>query len=210
MSRDILGEVSGYYSEKIRSFGPCAKGVDWNSEESQRTRFEQVLKVIHDPGRPFTVNDLGCGYGALYEHLAHRNMPVTYRGHDVSPDMVRCALERFSEEVAAGRCSFSVGSKLETADYTVASGIFNVKQEVSNERWLAYVLDIIAEMNEKSVRGFAFNMLTKYSDPPFMKQNLFYADPCFIFDHCMRSFSRSIALLHDYGLYEFTVIVRKS
>ena len=32
----------------------------------------------------------------------------------------------------------------------------------------------------------------------------------FFFDFCKRNFSRNVALLHDYGLYDFTIIVRKN
>ena len=42
-----------------------------------------------------------------------------------------------------------------------------------------------------------------------MKDYLFYADPGELFDHCKRRYSRWVALLHDYGLYEFTILVRK-
>jgi hypothetical protein len=28
--------------------------------------------------------------------------------------------------------------------------------------------------------------------------------------HCLRRYGRSVALLQDYGLYEFTVIVRRT
>jgi hypothetical protein len=59
------------------------------------------------------------------------------------------------------------------------------------------------------VKGFAFNALTSYSDPERMKNTLYYADPCRLFDLCKREFSRDVALLHDYGLYEFTILVRK-
>jgi hypothetical protein len=51
-------------------------------------------------------------------------------------------------------------------------------------------------------------MLTKYSDADRMRGDLYYGDPAFFFDHCKRSFSRNVALLHDYGLYEFTILVR--
>jgi len=30
-----------------------------------------------------------------------------------------------------------------------------------------------------------------------------------LFDYCKRTYSRDVALLHDYGLYEFTILVRK-
>ena len=42
-----------------------------------------------------------------------------------------------------------------------------------------------------------------------MRPDLYYADPCFLFDYCQRRYSRWVAVLHDYGLYEFTIVVRK-
>jgi hypothetical protein len=42
-----------------------------------------------------------------------------------------------------------------------------------------------------------------------MRANLYYADPLYLFDHCRVHYSKWVALLHDYGLYEFTVVVRK-
>jgi len=60
-------------------------------------------------------------------------------------------------------------------------------------------------------KGFSFNMLTRYSDADRMAQrpDLFYGDPLFFFDFCKCEFSRNVALLHDYGLYDFTILVRK-
>ncbi len=53
-----------------------------------------------------------------------------------------------------------------------------------------------------------FNCLTSYSDPEKKRDELYYADPCALFDMCKRRYSRQVALLHDYGLYEFTILVR--
>jgi hypothetical protein len=52
-------------------------------------------------------------------------------------------------------------------------------------------------------------MLSTYSDPEKRRDDLFYADPCEMFDLCKRRFATRVALLHDYPLFEFTVIVRK-
>jgi hypothetical protein len=57
-------------------------------------------------------------------------------------------------------------------------------------------------------RGFAFNALSLASDPQRRRDDLFYADPSETLAHCLMRFGRNVALLHDYGLYEFTVIVR--
>jgi hypothetical protein len=54
------------------------------------------------------------------------------------------------------------------------------------------------------------NCLTGYSDDDKKRDYLYYADPCRLFDLCKRRYSRQVALLHDYGLYEFTVLVRKA
>jgi hypothetical protein len=98
--------------------------------------------------------------------------------------------------------------ELEPADYTVASGIFNVKLDVDPEAWRDYVLETVAVIAGLSRRGFAFNMLTSYSDPERMRPDLYYGDPTFFFDHVKRGYARNVALLHDYGLYEFTIIAR--
>ena len=99
--------------------------------------------------------------------------------------------------------------EIKESDYLIASGIFNVKNEVSESEWLYYILNTIEMMNKKSKKGFAFNVLTKYSDKEYMRDYLYYADPLFLFDYCKRNFSKNVALLHDYGLYEFSILVRK-
>ncbi len=96
------------------------------------------------------------------------------------------------------------------ADYTVASGTFNVKGEAEDQEWLKHILSSIGVMHDKSKLGFAFNLLTQYSDKEFMQKYLYYADPLFLFDYCKRNFSKNVALLHDYFLYDFTIIVRKN
>jgi hypothetical protein len=64
-------------------------------------------------------------------------------------------------------------------------------------------------MHRVTRHGFSFNCLTAYSDPDKIRPDLHYADPCALFDLCKRKFSRNVALLHDYDLYEFTILVRK-
>ena len=61
-------------------------------------------------------------------------------------------------------------------------------------------------MAERSRQGIAFNMLTSYSD--WTSPKLYYADPLQVFDRCKRELWRDVALLHDYGIYEFTMLVR--
>jgi SAM-dependent methyltransferase len=202
---DLVRRVAKYYSEKVAIHGPTPKGADWNSRESQELRFEQLLRVCE--GRPaFTLNDFGCGYGALARFMANRGLSFVYRGYDASEAMVA---EARAFLATIPNCTlFTDETQLPPADYTVASGVFNVKLDTPEERWTQYVLDTMAAIARLSTVGFAFNLLTRYADPDRTRPDLYYADPAFFFDHCIRTYSRRVALLHDYPLYEFTIIVR--
>lgn len=202
----ILDEVASYYSGKLAEFGKKPRGVDWNSEQSQFLRFEQLARIIESESA-FSVNDLGCGYGALYDYLARQGQAFDYTGIDVSEDMVEAASSRYRQ---VGNARFLVsGEPAGMADYGIASGIFNVRQTRDDETWRAYIETTLDALDKTSRLGFSFNCLTRYSEAEKMRDYLYYADPCTLFDHCKRRYSVDVALLHDYGLYEFTILVRK-
>jgi SAM-dependent methyltransferase len=201
----ILETVARYYADRLRQFGTTPQGVDWKSAESQALRFERLMQVA-DGHAEASVNDYGCGYGALVDYLADTGRTFTYRGFDASDAMIASARARYD---GVPRCSFTNDlSELPPADYTVASGIFNVKLHFDDVVWLEYVLETLRLLVAASTRGVAFNMLSTYSDPEKRRADLFYGDPRQMFDHCKREFSPRVALLHDYPLYEFTIIVR--
>jgi SAM-dependent methyltransferase len=202
----LLAQVAEYYSAKLAEHGPSPRGVDWNGEESQALRFRQLARVITTAG-PFMLNDVGCGYGALYDNLASGFPLMQYVGCDISSEMVAAARERHS---ASDRASFVQGAAPPgMADYSVASGIFNVRLGHADPEWRGYMQATLDALDRHSSRGFAFNALTSYSDADRKRDYLFYADPCEWFDWCKRRYAKDVALLHDYGLYEFTIIVRK-
>jgi SAM-dependent methyltransferase len=203
---DLLQAVAGYYSAKLAAHGESPCGVDWNGEESQALRFEQLARIV-EQRQGFSVNDLGCGYGALFDWLERRFQGFSYRGYDVSEDMITAAQGRYAGRAGA---SFSVASAPgEISDYGIASGIFNVRLGRSDAEWRNYLERTVDVLDRTSRRGFGFNCLTSYSDAERMRDYLYYANPGELFDLCKRRYSRNVALLHDYGLYEFTILVRK-
>jgi SAM-dependent methyltransferase len=201
----ILGKIDAYYTGKLRDFGPTPRGVDWNSEESQAIRFEQLARVLPE-GSNYSVLDYGCGYGAFLDFLHARDRYPSYTGFDVSEAMIASAQALHAKNE---RAFFTADAPaLQPADFVVASGIFSVKMDVATREWENYVGTTIERMHVLSRKGFAFNLLTSYSDPERMRPDLYYAKPARYFDLC-EGYSRWVALLHDYGLYEFTLIVRK-
>lgn len=203
---ELLKEVASYYSEKLIQYGEVPQGVDWNSKESQTLRFEQLSKIV-DSSQAFTLNDLGCGYGALYEFLQSKFHNFSYCGIDISKEMIGAAINRYKKNSNADFMNSAQPDK--SASYGVASGIFNVRLGYSDEQWRNYLETTLDMLEKTSELGFAFNCLTAYSDEDKKRDYLYYADPCWLFDLCKKRYSRQVALLHDYGLYEFTILVRK-
>ena len=155
----------------------------------------------------FSILDYGCGYGALADYLVTKGFDADYYGYDILESAIETAREAHRAE--ARRSFLTDPSQLPVCDYTVASGIFNFRGEQSFDAWTEYVLGVLNEFHRLSLRGFASNFLTKYSDAGKMRFDLYYADPLFLFDYCKRNFSKNVALLHDYHLYDFTLLIRK-
>ena len=200
-----LDYVKSYFDKRIREHGASPRGSDWNSETSQNLRFDQLVKVVESTA--FSILDYGCGYGALADYLATKGYEAEYYGFDILESAIETARSAHADKPR--RTFFTDTSQLPNCDYTVASGIFNVRGEESFDDWTEYVVGVLNEFNRLSLRGFASNFLTKYSDTDKMRSDLYYADPLFLFDYCKQNFSKNVALLHDYHLYDFTILVRK-
>jgi SAM-dependent methyltransferase len=200
-----LQPVAEYYAEKLRQHGATPRGVDWKNAEGQALRFSMLLRLVPSNARDFTLDDYGCGYGALLDHAVGAGHAVDYLGLDVSSGMIAEARNRHPADAAR----FVEGTRSpRRADYAVASGIFNVRLQAPIADWERHVLATLDNLHAASTKGFSFNCLSRISDPAFRKDYLYYADPGFYFDLCMTRYARNVALLHDYGLYEFTILVK--
>ena len=201
-----LNKVKSYFTNKLNEHGATHRGVDYNSTESQEMRFFQLLKVIN-ASQKYSLLDFGSGYGGMYDYLLRLGHDVHYVGYDIAEAMTIKGRELHPNNPD---CWFT--NKLEEVpilDYAVVSGTFNMKLDADFESWTQVILNALNQMNARASQGIAFNMLTQYSDADRMRPDLYYGDPCFFFDYCKRNFSRNVALLHDYNLYDFTILVRK-
>ena len=63
-------------------------------------------------------------------------------------------------------------------------------------------------MYDRSTVAMSATFLTSYSDKDRMRDDLYYPDPAEMFAFA-KSLSRNVAVLHDYNLYDFTVIIRR-
>jgi cyclopropane fatty-acyl-phospholipid synthase-like methyltransferase len=167
MHKTIENNLQNFYDSHLVNYGPGAMGVGWKNEAAQQIRFDQLAKII-EPCPGFTINDLGCGVGDFYTYLtATQQMDFHYYGYDMLKSMVDSANTRFGTSENAHWIKIDNAHELLPADYTIASGIFNLKYTIEESEWKDYIIETLHQMDAKSKRGFAFNMLTIYSDKEF-------------------------------------------
>ena len=202
----LLAAVEGYYSAKLQTHGPTPAGVDWNSSDSQRSRFAQLMRIMEVLSAiPRSINDFGCGYGALVDYI-DTSAGMSYAGYDISKKMIDEARRIYGEN--KDRYFTSSLSEVPVSDVSVASGIFNVRLDASDEAWTAHVWQTVSTIRSRTSSGMAMNFLSlTRSDPHRRRADLYYADPEAVAQECVRRFGGDAHVLEDYGLWEFTLLV---
>jgi SAM-dependent methyltransferase len=204
--RHELSKIKDYFKEKLETHGATSRGVDYNSTESQELRFIELIKII-DASKKYSLLDFGSGFGSMYDYLLRIGHDLHYIGYDIVASMVEKGRELHPNNPD---CWFTTRiEEVPIVDYSISCGTFNMKLDADIDTWIEIAIECLHQMDAHSRQGFSFNMLTKYSDADKMRPDLYYGDPLFFFDYCKRNFSKNVALLHDYRLYDFTILVRK-
>jgi SAM-dependent methyltransferase len=206
--RQVYAAINAYYTKKISKYGATPLGVDWSCVPTQELRFVQLLKLCNFSSA-FSLNDLGCGYGALVSYLAlrHPDTEVDYLGIDLSTAMIRRAKRLWQSK---NRARFVVDeTSPRIADYSVASGIFNVKLDQPIDGWESFITKTLIDMQAFSRYGFAVNFMAPCSPGDSPQPSLYRspAEPWIRF--CEQELGLSVELLTAYGLREFTLLVRR-
>jgi SAM-dependent methyltransferase len=204
---DIYAATERYYSRKAIVYGPTPTGVDWPSAETQELRIAQLLKSLNFE-RPCSLNDLGCGYGASLS-LISKSLPaaqIDYLGIDLSSEMIRLAQLMWCGRVGA---SFIVGNvSPRVADYSIASGIFNVKLECTRERWEELIRQTLRDLSGASRRGFAVNFLDAAGAQDEVPE-LYRTQPEPWVKYCEAECDSQVNVISGYGLPEFCLRISK-
>ena len=68
-----IAPIVRHYEKCFKQHGCTPKGMDWPNETDLATRFDVMLDLIDGSHEKLSVLDLGCGYGALLDHLETRD-----------------------------------------------------------------------------------------------------------------------------------------
>lgn len=201
----LLAPVAVAYNRRLDEWGPQARGVFWRNEEGQRLRFEVLARALDGAPAGSSVNDLGCGYGALFDFLADHPALAggNFYGYDISEDMIETAKARVPDPRARFVQALVA---TETADFSFVSGTFNMNLDADVTAWKEYIEASLAHLWSRTRVALGFNML---AGNDFNREGLFYAEPRRFLEFCKNRLNPSAVLIDDYPLQEWTIIVRR-
>ena len=204
-----LNTISELYSNSLQKNGATSYGVGWNSSSSHNLRFDILTNELIDKRDSIiSINDYGCGYGALLKYLIKsKEIQISkYNGFDISCDMINKCKEIYKD--FTGKLNLVNSSTISSySDYSIASGTFNVKLNHEDNVWEDLIYRKLQEMNRFSRKGFSFNLLSTEVD--WKKSHLYYGDPLYWLKCCKSLFSKDAILIKDNNLFEWSIIVRK-
>ena len=95
------------------------------------------------------------------------------------------------------------------ADFSVASGIFNVKLHHTPAQWESYVAQTLRELHATSSLGFAVNFLAPISGDLDAVDELYRTPPDIWRSFCEHELGCRTELIDRYGMREFTLLVQR-
>lgn len=207
MEKNHISELlHDHYKKTALQHGPTAKGVDWGDDRTAEIRHKQMRKVIVACDNEISLVDVGCGYGAFYDHLKSEQINVDYVGIDLVEEMVNLARSKHSGGTFINADFLSYDGRSEF-DYAICNGILTQKLNVSLLDMEKFAKDLIKKMFHVSRVGCCFNVMSTRCN--FFAPNLFYRHPSEILSYCLGEITNNVVIDHSYGLYEFAVYLYK-
>ena len=205
----LLAPVARIYGRRLDQCGASAKGVFWKGEVWQRRRFERLCDIFAPADMAsggVSINDLGCGYGALFEYL--REFPVLrgsrYYGYDISQEMIAACRDRISDPRASFHRKMWASKR---ADYSFASGTYNLHGNADEDQWLEYVEASLRQLWHRTDKALAFNMLRL--DEKEKYDGLYYTDPERVRAFCVKYLSEDVEMFDESPMPDVTFFVRR-
>jgi SAM-dependent methyltransferase len=190
-------ETVRWYEDNVRRYGYDHRSLGFGQRESQKKRFEAVLRhgALHDK----SVLDAGCGFGDLLPFLRARGVRPRYSGIDICPPMI----ERCHQRFPASARRFVVGDVLDHRpagryDHVVASGLFGLNVPGARER-IKPTLDRLFSWCRV---GLVVNFLSGHTRKPARAR--LYVDPGEMLEYAL-SLTPAVRLDHSYLPNDFTL-----
>ncbi|MBN9366325.1 MAG: class I SAM-dependent methyltransferase [Comamonadaceae bacterium] len=204
----MSNHLQQHYQRLFWDHGDSAQAVQWTDSLSQIRRFQVLCEIAPKIG---SVVDLGCGLGHFRDHLRAAGLSDAYLGVDFVSDFIEHSnAKHASDPLTNFQCLDLLADDYPQGyDTYVICGVFNNKMPANSK----FMRAVITKAFAAARRQVAFNAMSIYVD--FEDPDLYYSDPCEIFEFCKRNLTRKVTLRHEYLVrddrppFEYTIYLYK-
>ena len=206
--RILNKEISNIYNKRFDTFNNTPKGVFWNSKLSQDLRLNIILDKILQNAKSdeFSIADIGCGYGRLYEIIRERKLDgkVQYHGFDINQKIISFCKNNINFE----NIKFSISAfPLNETDYVVMSGTYNLTPTNNISLWEDYMIKNLTSNWKLVQKAMIFNCLIK--EKRKIEKKLYYTELSWIKKICEGNFCDPEVKKHNLLEDDITIILKK-
>lgn len=202
-------QISNIYNKRFSNYNNTPKGVFWNSKLSQDLRLniilDKILKIAKD--EEFSIADIGCGYGRLYEVIKERNLDgkVQYYGFDINQKLINfCKNNKNFEHVEFAISAFP----FKNTDYVVMSGTYNLTPTNNISLWEDYLIKNLTSNWKLVKKAMIFNCLIK--EKKEINKALYYTELSWMKRICENNFGKIQILKNQLLKDDITIVIKKS
>ena len=201
-------QISNIYNKRFNNYNNTPKGVFWNSKLSQDLRLNIILDKIlqNSKNDEFSIADIGCGYGRLYEIIRERKLDrkVQYHGFDINEKLINfCKNNKDFKSVKFAISPFPFND----TDYVVMSGTYNLTPTNNVTLWEDYIIKNLTNNWKFAKKAMVFNCL--YKEKRTIKKSLYYTELSWIKKICEENFCHPIISKHQMLKEDITVILKR-
>lgn len=209
-------QIYRHYEKCFETFGDTPKGVDWPNMDDLEKRFRVMLDLTAPRQTPLwrkvKLLDFGCGTALLLDFIKTEQAKgkftnLEYIGADISPKFIEYCRKKYSDTQFIQLDIIENAAQLETYDYAVLNGVFTMKIGLTYEQMFEFFKNTIKSLWPKIKVGLAFNVMSKQVD--WERNELFHLPMDEMAGFLCKDITRDFVIRNDYGLYEYTVYVKK-
>ena len=202
-------ELVNFYENCLRVHGRKPEGLDWPNAKDLEKRYEIMLSFVENRASDIKILDLGCGPGLLLDYLKQRHATkgLIYNGVDISNSMIREALKRWPEEKFECRDFLKNKYAKNEFDNVLMNGLFTKKQSLPEHVMKKFLQTTIVEAFRICKQSITFNVMSTHVD--WTREDLYHVPLDDLAEFLTREVSRHFIIRNDYGLYEYTVHVKR-
>ena len=208
--RNVEATIAQKYNRRFTKLGAVPEASLWFSRERQLARFKLIADVVAQKRPPanFSINDIGCGYGAFLPYLFQRfpDEDFKYTGFEIAEKPLNYCIKTYQ----TSNVVFKMGSSPKShSDFSVMSGTYNYAPVLSPKVWQAYLFKNLSQIWSYCRCGIIFN-LSVASEAKITSQNISYFSQENVIKFCQNELGKTSLSFSDSLPKETTFSVLRS